>query len=46
MALCLWKSMVNDQKNDLKNGDEKEEERRVIIIEWLNKAIEKDKEWV
>ena len=42
MAMCLWKSI----ENDMKNGDEKEEERRVIIIEWLNKAIEKDKEWV
>ena len=40
MAMCLWKSM---------NGEENEEERRIRIImsiEWLNKAIKNDKEWV
>ena len=43
-AMCLWKSM----ENDIKNGGEKdgEERRRGLIVEWLNKAIEKDKEWV
>ena len=40
--MCLWKSM----KNDIKNGDEKGEEDRRRIMEWLNKAIENDKEWV
>ena len=54
MAMCLWKTMKNDmineneQKNDMKNGNEKEEgeERRVKIMGRLNKAIERDKEWV
>ena len=41
--MCLWKSMKNDQMNDQMNGGENEEGRRVIIMEWLNKSIEKGK---
>ena len=53
MAMCLWKLMkkhqINDQMdqmNDQMDVGEKEERRRIIIMEWLNKSIEKDKEWV
>ena len=40
MAMCLWKLMKNGENKEV------EEERRIKIMELLNKAIENDKEWV
>ena len=42
MAMCLWKSMKNE-------GEDTEEQRRIkiiMIIDWLIKSIENNKEWV